>query len=337
MKDKVHHKNSDILYEPEFLLSNKNATKECIELMNMFSCIYGKGILSGQHCNKATATDFEHIKIITGKTPAILGFDLLSYSLNTEIEDRDFECIDEIINNRGSVDKALEIAKDSDVIITFCWHWFSPINGRNKSFYTKNTTFNLRRALIKGTEENIALIKDLDAIANELKKFNENNIPVLWRPLHEASGGWFWWGASGPEVCIKLYRLMYNRYVNYHKLNNLIWVWNTYEKDWYPGDDVVDIMANDYYSPIGNHDPLLNEYIKTAETTNGLKPAAIGENGPIPDPELICKCNAKWLWFMTWNNFSGYKIWNTDEELRQFYSNPYVINMEDINIINKKI
>lgn len=323
-------KNIDIYNKTKFSLSNKNASKECVSLMNMFSKIYGKGILSGQHCNKANIVDFEYIKIITGKTPAILEFDLLGYSLNTETENRDFDCIDELINNRGSVDKALEIAKTSDTIISFCWHWFSPMNGENKSFYTENTKFNLKKALIEGTEENVALIKDIDAIAKELKKFNDNNIPVLWRPLHEASGGWFWWGASGAEACKELYRLMYDRYVNYHKLNNLIWIWNTYDKEWYPGDDVVDIVSNDYYAPIGDHNPLLEEYKKTVQVANGIKPATIGENGPIPDPKLIRESGAKWLWFMTWNNFSGLKIWNTEAELKKFYNNSYVINMEDI-------
>ena len=74
-----------------------------------------------------------------------------------------------------------------------------------------------------------------------------------WRPFHEACGRWFWWGSKGAEVCIKLYRLMYDRYVNYHKLNNLIWVWNSPKKEWNPGDDVVDIYSVDYYAPIGNH------------------------------------------------------------------------------------
>ena len=39
----------------------------------------------------------------------------------------------------------------------------------------------------------------MDAIALQLKKVASNNIPVLWRPLHEAAGGWFWWGAKGAE------------------------------------------------------------------------------------------------------------------------------------------
>jgi len=323
----------DNIYEfkkPKFKLSNKEASKQCIDLMNFFSRIYGKRILTGQHCNKSSGTDFEYIKRMTGKNPAIFGFDLLSYSGATESEKSDFECIDELVNNRGSVDVAVQLAKKTNAIITLCWHWFSPMNGKNKSFYTKNTTFDLERALINDTEENIAMLKDLDVIAKELKKFRDNNVPVLWRPLHEACGGWFWWGAKGAEVYKKLYKLMYDRYVNYHKLNNLIWVWNSPISEWYPGDGVVDINSCDYYAPIGNHGPLTIEFLRTLDTTDEIKPLALGENGPIPDPNILRETETPWLWFMTWNNFPKELEWNKKDELIRFFNDPYVINLEDL-------
>lgn len=320
-----------------FSLSNKNASQECIDLMKMFSKICGSGILSGQHCNKASGSDIEYVKLVTGKTPAILGFDLLSYSFGTNSEDRDFECIDELVNNRGSVETAIKYGENSNSVITLCWHWFSPMNGRNKSFYSDNTTFDLEKALINGTEENISIIRDMDAIAYELNKFKEKKIPILWRPFHEACGRWFWWGSKGAEVCIKLYRLMYDRYVNYHKLNNLIWVWNSPKKEWNPGDDVVDIYSVDYYAPIGNHGPLTNEYLKAIESTQSNKAIALAENGPIPDPKLLKKTKTSWLWFMTWNNFGNNFMWNTKDELRKFYNDPYVINSEDLGRLRVKI
>lgn len=321
--------NEYVLEKPDFALTNSNASKGCLDLMKIFSKVYGKGILSGQHCNKASGTDIEYTKRMTGKIPAILGFDLLSYSLSTETPDSDFECIDELVNNRGSIETALLWAKNTDAIITLCWHWFSPMYGKGKSFYTENTAFDLERALIDGTEENISMLKDLDIIAEQLKKFKDNDIPILWRPLHEACGGWFWWGSKGPDAYIKLYRLMYDRYVNYHKLNNLIWVWNSPSVEWYPGDDVVDINSNDYYAPLKNHGPLTIEFLKTAAIPNTAKAVGLGENGPIPDPKILKETETPWLWFMTWNNFKELE-WNTKEELMEFYKHPYVINLEDI-------
>lgn len=263
--------------------------------------------------------------------PAIFGFDLLSYTASSETPESNFECIDEVVNNRGTVESALKIAKNNNGIISLCWHWFSPLNGKDKSFYTKNTRFNLENALIDGTHENIALIIDLDCISEELKTFRDNNIPILWRPLHEACGGWFWWGAHGHEAYIKLYRLMYDRYINYHGLNNLIWVWNSPKKDWYPGDDVVDINSNDYYAPIDDNGPLTIEFLNTENIPNELKPVALGENGPIPDPSILKETSTPWIWFMVWNNVSGIMEWNSTEKLKAVFNNSYVLNLRDLN------
>ena len=92
------------------------------------------------------------------------------------------------------------------------------------------------------------MIRDIDAIAVELTKLRDAHVPVLWRPLHEAEGGWFWWGAQGPKNYVRLYRLLYDRLTKVHKLDNLIWVYTSGGKpEWYPGDDVVDIIGADAY------------------------------------------------------------------------------------------
>ena len=65
--------------------------------------------------------------------------------------------------------------------------------------YTKDTKFDLSRGVTEGTPENEALLRDLDKIAGELELLRDAHVPVLWRPLHEVNGRWFWWGAQGPE------------------------------------------------------------------------------------------------------------------------------------------
>lgn len=312
-----------------FQLTNKNSLNECKELMVLIKRIQGKGILTGQHCNKSTTPDLEYIKYLTGKTPAIIGFDLLSYSLHTETEESTWECIDEIANNRGSIESAIKWSKKG-AIITFCWHWFSPMYGKDKSFYTSNTKFDLNTALVEGSKEYIEMIKDLDAIAEKLKILRDNNIPVLWRPLHEADGGWFWWGAKGAKPYIKLYRLMYDRYVNYHNLNNLIWIWNAPNSDYYPGDDVVDINSMDIYTPNGNDGNMLLDYLRVSEIPSEGKPMALAENGTVPNIELIKQSGVKWLWFMTWNNFLSDPKSNSKEKIIEEFSHSYAINLENL-------
>lgn len=312
-----------------FQLSNVNSSNECKELMGFFKKIQGKGILTGQHCNKSTAPDVEYVKRLTGKTPAIIGFDLLSYSLHAGTKNSTWECIDEIANNRGSIESAIEWSRKG-AIITFCWHWFSPLYGEDKSFYTSNTKFDLKEALIEHSKEYMEMIKDLDAIAEKLKILRDNNVPVLWRPLHEADGNWFWWGARGPESYIRLYRLMYERYVNYHNLNNLIWIWNAPDRQYYPGDDVVDIASIDIYTPNGNDGPMSLDYQSVNEIPSKGKPIALAENGTVPDLDLIKQSKTNWLWFMTWNSFLADQKWNTKEKIIEAFNHPYAINLDKL-------
>ena len=86
-------------------------------------------------------------------------------------------------------------------------------------------------------------------MAGLLRPFSDEHIPILWRPFHEAEGSWFWWGREGAEPCKKLYRLMFERFTERHRLDNLIWVQNSPKIENYPGDDVVDIISRDLYPP----------------------------------------------------------------------------------------
>lgn len=141
-------------------------------------------------------------------------------------------------------------------IISVLWHWNAPTGLYDteeqrwwSGFYTSATDFDVETALSDTTNANYTLIiRDIDAIAVELKRLEEEGVPVLFRPLHEAEGGWFWWGAKGPEACLKLWSLLHERLTGHHGINNLIWVWNSVSPDWYPGDDLVDVVSADVYS-----------------------------------------------------------------------------------------
>ena len=102
----------------------------------------------------------------------------------------------------------------------------------------------------------------LDRAAHILKSLEQNQIVVLWRPLHEANGYWFWWCGDNdrltPSQYKQLWRHMYRYFTVNHDLHNLIWVYSAnaqVEKnvrsplDYYPGDDVVDVVGIDFYGP----------------------------------------------------------------------------------------
>lgn len=310
----------------DFHLSNPNADICALQLMQYLKSIQGKKIIAGQHCNKASCPDIEFIKRVTGRIPALLGLDLLSYSNYTETKHAQWSCIDEVVNNKKSVDTAIEWGKRGG-IVTLCWHWFAPMGGKDKSFYTKNTSFNLEKALKEKGKEYEALCADLDAIASQLKRIQHERIPVLWRPLHEGDGTWFWWGAYGDEAYVELYRLMYDRFTKIHGLNNLIWVWNAPIASRYPGDEYVDIGSVDSYDDKRNTALLEDSYYKMSSINGERIPLAIGEIGSPPDLNGIFEKHLDWLWFMVWNGYPALKNYNTLASLREIYHDKRVITL----------
>ena len=233
---------------------NPNAQAGAKNVFRYLTELSEHGIITGQHTKTMGLEELRHIEQVTGKKPALLGFELLSYSPNINYWDTDEECMDEVAGNLGTLRRAWDWAAEKG-LITLTWHWFSPLGGHGKSFFVDNTDFDARRALRESTIEHEALIRVLDSMAGLLRPYRDKEVPILWRPFHEADGNWFWWGAGviGSEVSKGLYRLMYERFTNLHRLNNLLWVWNSPRPQDYPGDDVVDFISRDMYPPAHTH------------------------------------------------------------------------------------
>lgn len=315
-------------HEVRKALVNPNATKEAKALMSYLVDQYGQAIISGQQeYPNSNLIDVNYVIDHTGKTPAILGLDFID-NTPSRVE-------------RGTSAKEAELGIDwwheKGGIVAFTWHWNAPkdlIDKRGKEwyrgFYTEATTFDIKYALDHPDSEDYELlIRDIDAIAVELKKLQDADVPVLWRPLHEAEGGWFWWGAKGPGPVIELWHILYERLTHHHELNNLIWVWNSVAEDWYPGDDVVDIVSYDSYPGEHNYHPISNQFEQLIELGSNKKLIAMAENGPIPDPDLMIEYSAHWSWFSTWNG-EILREHNDIEHLNKVYNHPYVITLEDL-------
>lgn len=317
---------SDKLYTP----CNPNA-QQCVKnVMKYLSDVTYKKLITGQHTQTMAQEELHYIEDVTGKQPALLGFELLSYSPNINYLDTDEECMTEVTENYGTLKRAWEWAEKKG-LITFTWHWFSPLGGRSKSFFSCNTDFDASRAVIEGTPEHKALISDMDMMAGLLRPFCEKQIPILWRPFHEGDGNWFWWGAKGADTVKKLFRMMYDRYTNVHHLDNLIWVWNSQVPECYPGDDVVDIISRDMYPPEHEHTSQKDMYHNLLQITPTSKISIIGEIGTVPcAKDVVCE-GIGWASFMTWSKeFSLTEKYTTKEVLRQLYDSPYSVTKDTL-------
>ncbi len=317
---------SNKIYEPVV----KNS-QECVRnVLKYLSGISGDKVVTGQHTQTMAMEELETIKCVTGKEPALLGFELLSYSPNINFTDTDDECMTEVLENNGTLKKAWEWAEKKG-LITMTLHWFSPLGGRSKSFFTVNTDFDASLAVTPGTKENKALLQDIDHFAALLRPFREKGVPILWRPFHECEGDWFWWGAKGAEVFKALWRIMFERFVVTHGLDDLIWVFNSAKAEYYPGDDCVDIISRDLYPEKHVHTANDMEYRELISFTDAPKLALLGETGTLPDPEEIHSLGTGWTTYMTWSKvFSLTEEYNTFEYLKKVYDSPYAVTLDEL-------
>jgi hypothetical protein len=310
------------LIRPPKTLTDPNATSEAKSLMSFLVDYYGQQVLSGQQ----DMTEINYIYSVTGKKPAIGVLDLIEYSPSR---------IAHGSNPTGTVESYINWANSGGGILSSSWHWNAPtdlIDEPNKEwwrgFYTYATTFDIQAVLADpcGTRYQL-LISDMDAIAVQLKKFQDANMPLLWRPLHEASGGWFWWGAKGPGPFIELWRLMHDRYVNYHHLHNLIWVYTVGDPAWYPGDDYVDIVGMDIYPPDPNTS-MVGFWQDTQSYFEGVKLVTLSECGILPDPNKIRADKVWWSWFSVW---TGEFIHDVNQNfLNAVYHDADIITLDEL-------
>lgn len=308
---------------------NKNATKEVKAVLEYLESIRGKGIITGQHTLTMAQEELEYLEKATGKLPALCGFELLAYSPNINWDSCNEEALKELRENEGTLKRAYEWAEKGG-LLTFTWHWYSPIGGVDKAFYSKNTAFDAAQVLVEGTPEREAFYHDMDAMAELLQGFCDKHIPILWRPFHEAEGDWFWWGAKGMDVARKLYRLMFQYFTEEKHLDNLIWVWNNPRQEGYVGDEYCDFVTADYYPPAHEHTSMKKQYeALTAVTSN--KPFAIGEVGIIPDIDALIEEQADWRWFMVWSGgFVLEEKFNTAEAYKKQYNSKYAITLDKL-------
>ncbi len=307
---------------------NSNALKSAQKLLNYLSDTAGKAIITGQHTQTVPMEEIDYIKEVTGKEPLLRGFELLAYSPNINYDDASEECLTEVYENRNTVETAIDWANETNGIVTLSFHWFSPIGGRNKSFYAVNTDFDPERILLENTPERKAFYRDMNVIADELRKFQNNDIPVLWRPFHEAYGDWFWWGSKGPVVASKLYRMMYEYYTNELNLNNLLWVWNCPIKEAYPGDEYVDVISVDIYLEEYEKTDYKKQFEEMIEATSKEKVAALAEIGYLPDVKMLEQSRVPWAYYMLWSKeFVIGEEYNSKDNLRAIYESAYSITM----------
>ena len=300
---------------------NAQTNEKTMEVWNYLRSVYGKQVITCQQMMGNECYEDLVFYNATNDLTAMKGYDFIFCTGSFHSDDM--------------IDEAIEWSKESGGLCAFTWHWNVPKDIDNPeggyAFYTSEiTNFSQVNAVTPGTKEYETVIHDIDLIATKIQRMESEGVTILFRPLHEASGAWFWWGLQGRdsatnEVFQKLWYMIYDRLENYHKLTNIIWVWNGQNPHtaihpnafdiegidrYYDQEDISAEALSTYYEKcygeLAGYDKYCAE-LAGMESTG--KMMALTECGYIPDPEGIKAANTMWLYYMVWN---GDFIYETD-------------------------
>jgi len=347
---------------------NKNATQATVNLYSYIAALPDKStkrVISGQEAGTANPTYniysaaqgyplyVTNLKNATGILVGLAGFDYSSdptpsYKFPQTTDSGVLEIVNTTIISHWS----------QGGIVTVMFGANNPWTG-GAGNDTNTNGHRITDAITPGTPAYTNWIAQLDAVATALKQLQDAGVVVLWRPLHEMNGNWFWWGAaSNPQDYKDVWQHMFNYFTNTKKLNNLIWVYsassgvtsaqnsvNTY----YPGANFVDIVGIDGYKDtidtaiIASYNSLLQ---------NG-KPFALTEYGPASPPSGTQSTTGKFdfatlitgiknylpktCYFMAWADCPTCNpkvLWSMVSNLNSkvLLSDPWVVNAGDLAI-----
>ena len=313
--------------------------------MDYFHSIYQKKIIYGQFTNVGAGlgqyTGVDADRSASGKFPAMISLDL--YGFASPHWSEQYRSV-----VRKNIDGAVEWWQKRHGIVTMQYHWGNPLCKDGTAWVNHpagSPRVDISRLITPGTSENSAAMSDLRRTADAMQKLSDNHVPVLFRPLHEIDGGWFWWAdRKRPENSANLWRMIYKYMVNQRGYHNLVWVYSIgdtrdtkeYRSKFYPGDEYVDIVGADIYSNQVHRDYHQDAYRNFYDLLADLAPTkmiALCECDAVPNPSTMSSSGPRWLYALAW--------WKPGQEnpvdwVKQVMTHPLVITLEGlpINLFN---
>jgi mannan endo-1,4-beta-mannosidase len=229
------------------------------------------------------------VKDVAGSDPAVFGWEL------GDLEKGNAENLDGV--NFENMKRWIKRGYDEGGVITISWHMNNPVSGGN-AWDTTRAVY----AILPGGEKHEMYRTWLDAFAEfdgDLQTESGQPIPIIFRPFHENTGSWFWWGGAHvtAEEFVRLWRFTVDYLRGQKGLHNLLYAYSTdvfrdkeHYLEHYPGVDYVDVLGYDDYQALRTDEgvPLmtmrLRELVEMAQEFGKLP--ALTETGleGVPDP-----------------------------------------------------
>ncbi|HEX2861034.1 MAG TPA: glycosyl hydrolase, partial [Lacunisphaera sp.] len=285
-------------------------------------------LVSGQFAGwsgSANIDELGKIHAATGRWPAMIGLDYCGWNNGEAI----------VAPNHPN-----ELAREywqAGGLVNISWHAPNPANPKGGGLRDKGVS--LGDLLVPGPTHD-RWMQSLDVVAAGLLELQEAGVVVIWRPLHEMNGDWFWWGAKPPADFIAVWRHMFDYLTHTKKLHNLIWAYspNHGQKPadvYYPGDAYTDLVGLDAYTDHINPSRIIG-FDRYARIEKPVGLTEFGPHGASNPPgnfdfrqllDGIQQHFPQLRHFLCWN-----ENWNpaANRFAREFYTDPRVITREQI-------
>lgn len=289
------------------------------------------------------------VKGVCGDYPALMGFDLGELEIG---RDRNLDGV-----NFDRMRKEIIAQHERGGVVTISWHPRNPVTGES----AWDPSGKAVTAILPGGERNTLFQGWLTMVANfirSLRTTDGKQVPVIFRPWHEMSGGWFWWGSESctPEEYRKLYCYTVDQLQQNHHCKNIVWAYSpntgvdSFEA-YYPGDDYVDVVGTDIYDFDHNNLKFQKAVRKGLQMVEAFakkhnKIPAFTETGAqtLPDPTwftgvlwpVLKEFNMSYVlfWRNAWDNkkelYMSYPGHATEDDFKKFYELKPTLFVEDI-------
>ena len=190
------------------------------------------------------------VKEVCGKYPAVLGLDLggIEMGWDANLDRNDFD------NMRASV----VAHHERGGITTFSWHPRNPLTGGDSWDVSSDQVV---ASILPGGEKHeyfMGWLKNAADFMDSIRTADGEVVPVIFRPWHEHTGSWFWWGQNlcTTEQYKALWKMTYDYMVEERGMTNLLWAYSPGAgglnpelfEERYPGDDIIDLVGFDCYA-----------------------------------------------------------------------------------------
>jgi mannan endo-1,4-beta-mannosidase len=336
---------------------DKEATSQTEALFHNLKTMGAEGILFGHQDDLAYGVYWkdEHgrsdVKDASGSYPALFGWDISKIGQRAfNIDSVDFEKM------KGWIRQAYQMGG----INTISWHIDNPVTGGDSWDNTPAVY-----SILPGGENHEWYRGKLDLFVDFLNDINVDGIkvPIIFRPFHEHTGNWFWWGRGNctAEEYTAMWQFTLNYLKNEKDVHHLLYAYSTDRfrseedyLDFYPGDDFVDILGYDDYHSIKTLDEKpelirqLTTIVKLAEEKGKI--AALSESGfetiPMDDwwtgvllegltsDSTARKISYCMMWRNAWpdHHYAPYEGHPSAADFRKFKEDPYMLFLDELPI-----